>query len=178
MKSAMDPEGGGLEELAVMTTTGTKGLVAGRGRSDEKDVGDTEKLSRRKSGQRDLGTEITGLAISEVCVDTLPLPQCLVESRTWTAFIRLSVHSLTQAIITNLGHSGTTVCRALGQMLGILRCGRQIIGSLPSQSLQWSTLYWCYQQSTGALPTLLQHGAGCWVWGSGLGLCLCHRPDN
>lgn len=43
MKSAMDP-GGGLEELAVLTTIGTKGLVAGRGRSDEKDVGDTEKL--------------------------------------------------------------------------------------------------------------------------------------
>lgn len=74
MKSAMDPEGGGLEELAVLTTTGTKGLVAGRGRSDEKDVGDTEKLSSGKSGQRDQGAEITGLAVSEVCVDPLPSP--------------------------------------------------------------------------------------------------------
>lgn len=74
MKSAMDPEGGGLEELAVLTTIGTKGLVAGRGRSDEKDVGNTEKLSSGKSGQRDQSAEITGLAVSEVCVDPLPSP--------------------------------------------------------------------------------------------------------
>lgn len=93
MKSAMDPEGGGLEELAVMTTTGTKGLVAGRGRSDEKDVGDTEKLSRRKSGQRDLGTEITGLAISEVCVDTLPPPSVWwSHGRGWHLFVFPSIH--------------------------------------------------------------------------------------
>lgn len=36
-----------------MTTTGAQGLVAGKGKNDEKGVGETGKLRSGKNGQKD-----------------------------------------------------------------------------------------------------------------------------